>query len=150
MKQLRIYVDTSVFGGCFDSEFESESRALFQMARDGIVKILVSDITDKELSLAPPIVKAEYNSLQARHIEPLLSSSESEKLRDSYIERGVVGKNQIDDAHHVAIATIANADLIVSWNFKHIVHIEKIHGFIAVNIEEGYKPIEIRSPKEVV
>lgn len=72
------------------------------------------------------------------------------QLRDSYLEWGVIGNKQIDDAHHVAIATIANADLIVSWNFKHLVHIEKIRGFNAVNIQQGYKPIEIRSPKEVV
>ena len=55
-----------------------------------------------------------------------------------------------DDAHHVAIATAERVDMIVSWNFQHIVHFDKIRGFNAVNLREGYSPIEIRSPKEVV
>ena len=150
MKQLRIYVGTSVFGGCFDIEFQEESCAFFRMARDRVIKLLVSDITDKELSLAPSTVQEEYHSLKTEWIEPLVSSLESENLRNSYVEHGVVGLNQITDAHHVAIATIANADLIVSWNFKHLVHIEKIRGFNAVNLKEGYQLVEIRSPKEVV
>ena len=77
-------------------------------------------------------------------------SPESELLRDRYLAAGVVGPASVDDAHHVALATIAHADLIVSWNFKHIVHFEKIRGFNAVNLREGYQTIEIHSPKEVV
>ena len=50
----------------------------------------------------------------------------------------------------MALATIAKADMIVSWNFRHIVHYDKIRGFNAVNLREGYLPIDIRSPLEVV
>jgi hypothetical protein len=56
----------------------------------------------------------------------------------------------MDDAHHVAIATVARVDVIVSWNFRHIVHFDKIRGFNAVNFREGYPAMEIRSPKELV
>ena len=48
------------------------------------------------------------------------------------------------------LAAVARADLIVSWSFKHIVHVEKIHRFNAVNLMEGHPTIDIRSPREVI
>jgi len=54
------------------------------------------------------------------------------------------------DLVHIALATVYNVDLLVSWNFKHIVHYSKISQFNAVNIEQGYKPLVIYSPREVV
>lgn len=80
----------------------------------------------------------------------LRRSPESERMRDLYIQARVVGAKSKDDAHHVAIATVAQADMIVSWNFRHIVHFDKIIGFNSVNLREGYSTIEIRSPREVV
>ena len=77
-------------------------------------------------------------------------TAESEQLRDAYLAAGVVGPAAMNDAHHVALATVARADLIVSWNFRHIVHVEKIRRFNAVNLMEGYVTIDIRSPREVV
>ena len=77
-------------------------------------------------------------------------SGEAVQLRDAYLEAEVVGGTHGNDAYHVALATVARADLIVSWNFKHIVHFDKIRGFNAVNLREGYLPMEIRSPREVV
>lgn len=150
MKRLRVYVDTSVIGGCCDEEFSEESRVLMQMAREGKVTVLISDILVDELELAPAQVQAEFAALPPDSLEPLSSSEETEQLRDAYLEAEVLGLDHANDAHHVALATVARADLIVSWNFKHIVHLEKIRGFNAVNLREGFVPIEIRSPKEVV
>ncbi len=62
----------------------------------------------------------------------------------------IVGKRYTTDAFHVALATVAGADVIVSWNCKHIVHLEKIRGFNAVNLLNGFANIEIRTPEEVV
>lgn len=50
---------------------------------------------------------------------------------------------------HIALATVADVDLLVSWNFKHIVRFDKIRLFNAVNLEQGYKPLAIHSPREV-
>ncbi|KAA0222400.1 MAG: hypothetical protein KJ057_01230 [Phycisphaerae bacterium] len=83
-------------------------------------------------------------------VEPLTTTPESETLRDAYLRAGVLTAKSSEDAHHVALATVAKADLIVSWNFKHIVHFEQMRGFNAVNLLEGYQTIEIRTPKEVV
>ena len=76
-------------------------------------------------------------------------SAEAVELADAYLNHNVLTQNYRDDARHIAIATVAGADLLVSWNFKHIVHFEKIQRFNAVNIEMGYKPILIYSPREV-
>jgi hypothetical protein len=83
-------------------------------------------------------------------VEAIADSEEVRRLRDLYLADRVVGPAQANDAHHVALATVAKADMIVSWNFKHVVHFEKIRGFNAVNIREGYAPIAIYSPPEVV
>ena len=51
---------------------------------------------------------------------------------------------------HIALATVADVDVVVSWNFRHVVRFEKIRRiFNAVNLELGYKPIQIYSPREV-
>jgi hypothetical protein len=55
-----------------------------------------------------------------------------------------------DDALHVALATVTRCDKIVSWNFRHIVHSDKIRYYHAVNLMQGYDLIEIFSPKEVI
>lgn len=150
MKRLRIYIDTSVVGGCFDEAFSEESGALFQMAREGKIILLVSDLLAEELELAPPEVQKEFGDLPPENLEATTRSQETERLRDVYLAAKVVNPSHKNDAHHVALATVAGADLIVSWNFKHIVHFDKIRGFNAVNFKEGYALIEIRSPKEVV
>jgi hypothetical protein len=71
-------------------------------------------------------------------------------LCEAYLEAGVVTPQSSNDAHHVALATVARADVIVSWNFRHIVHLDRIRRFNAVNLRDGYPLIDIRSPKEIV
>ena len=150
MKRRRVYVDTSVVGGCLDEEFAEESLALLAMARRGEIILLVSDTLLDELADAPPDVGAVLDSVPPEHIEFLTRSDEVFGLRDRYLERGIVGPKSADDALHVAFATVARVDLFISWNFKHIVHYDKIRKFNGVNLVEGYPTIEIRSPKEVV
>ncbi len=66
-----------------------------------------------------------------------------------YIEEKVVGKTSLADCQYIALATINNVDVLASWNFKHIVNLERIRGYNSINIREGYKMIEIRTPKEI-
>ena len=150
MKQPRIYVDTSVIGGCLDLAFETESQLLIDMARQGAVSLLISDLVAEELLQAPPAVREILATLPDECIERVFITPETESLRDSYLAREVVGPRSASDAHHVAIATVCRADMIVSWNFRHLVHYEKIRHFNSVNLHEGYGTIEIYSPKEVV
>jgi len=150
MKTLRIYLDTSVIGGCCDTEFAEASCRLIEMVKRGEVILLISALLAEELENAPPDVQAILDDLPRQSLEFVSESAESRRLRDHYLAAAVVGPAHATDAHHVALATVSRADLIVSWNFKHIVHFDKIRGFNAVNLRDGYAPIAIYSPLEVV
>ena len=150
MKKLRVYIDNSVVGGCFDEEFAEGSNALFEMAREGKMLLVVSDLLLSELEPAPPRVRDLFYSMPASALERMEESEEAVRLHAEYVATGVVGKASWKDALHVANATVAGVDVIVSWNFQHIVHFDRIRGFNAVNLREGYGILAIHSPKEVV
>ncbi len=111
---------------------------------------LISDITTAELSRAPRGVREILDGVPSKHIEKVYLDEEAKELSTSYIREKVVPKRFLADSQHIAIATVAKADVIISWNFKHIVNIERIRGFNSVNIKLGYGTMEIRSPWEVV
>lgn len=146
----RVYVDTSVVGGCHDAEFAAESVALFEMARRRELTLVLSDLLFQELEDAPDQVFAVLTDLPAEAYLLVSTTDEAELLRRQYAAAGILAPAYQDDALHVAIATVSKADLIVSWNFKHLVHVDKIRRFNAVNLVAGYPAIDIRSPKEVV
>ena len=149
MKPLTIYVDTSVFGGMFDEEFDVPSKAFFHLVRCGRFELLVSDISRREIALAPPQVQKHFEETLG-FMRLVVIDEEVLALRDAYVAAGIVSEKSADDAAHVAVATIAKADLIVSWNFKHMVHVDKIRAYNSVNITHGYQWIDIRSPLEVI
>ena len=150
IKRPRVYIDTSVIGGCFDHEFREDSSALFQNAQDGAIQLVVSDLLAAEIENAPETVKDFYASLPEGLLEVVSAGTEADALQQAYLAEGVVGPAREDDAMHVAIATASRCDIIVSWNFRHIVHYDKIRMYNAVNLREGYAIIAIHSPTEVV
>jgi predicted nucleic acid-binding protein len=150
MKKLRVYLDTSVIGGCFDDEFKHWSNGLFEDFKTGLFLPVISSITSFEIEKgAPAFVKEKYLLLFDYNVEIIKLTKEADELAEKYIKKGIISSNYLEDALHIAIATIANIDVLVSWNFKHIVHYDKIRLFNGVNIELGYKPIAIYSPREV-
>jgi hypothetical protein len=149
MRKSRVYVDTSVIGGCCDSEFQEWSNGLLDDFEAGRYALLLSSLTDAEIEDAPEEVKDVYHRFRELALEVLDLSDEAMGLADEYLQHGIIPENFLDDARHIAIATVAAADILVSWNFKHIVHYDKIQKFNAVNLEIGYKPISIHSPREV-
>ncbi|MCK4341383.1 MAG: hypothetical protein KAY37_06640 [Phycisphaerae bacterium] len=149
MRTQSAYIDTSVFGGVFDEEFETPSKSFFDLARAGRFLLLVSDVTRREIALAPDHVREHFDTLLAfMRLVPV--DERVLALRDAYLAARILAPQWADDATHVAAATVAEADLIVSWNFRHIVHFDKIRLYNAVNALEGYRPLEIRSPLEVI
>jgi hypothetical protein len=72
------------------------------------------------------------------------------QLAEKYMEQKIVSKNYYSDALHIAVATVIGVDVLVSWNFKHIVNLDKIKLFNSVNLREGYNMLEIRTPREVI
>lgn len=148
--RIRIYVDTSVLGGCLDDEFREDSLALLEMARRGDALLLISSHLADELVDAPEEVKVVFAALPEECLERVNVSGEALELQEAYLAAGILAPTSADDALHVAIATVARADLIVSWNFRHIVHFDRIRRFNAINLFHGYPAVDIRSAKEVV
>ena len=147
---MRVYLDTSVFGGCCDVEFAEESLRVVKGIREGKLTCIVSAVVFAELEAAPENVRKIPLALPARYLQRVELTDDVYDLRDAYLKSGVLGPGRADDALHVAAATVARADAIVSWNFRHIVRLDKIKGFNRVNLELGFGHLTIVSPKEVV
>lgn len=148
-RQIRVYADTSVYGGVYDEEFADASTLFFDQVRSGDFTLYISEVVHKELEVAPDKVNGLFQEML-----PLCNLAEINEnaleLQQAYIKEGILSEKWYDDALHVAIATVADCDVIVSWNFKHIVNFQKIPMFNAVNVLNGYKPIAIHSPVEVI
>ncbi len=146
----RIYLDTSVFGGYFEPEFELWTKILFDQINKGSYKIIYSRLTDIELTPTPEKVRELATSIPEKALEYIDISNDATELAQKYIEENVVGKTSLADCIHIALATLHNADILVSWNFKHIVNINRIRGYNSVNYKLGHKILEIRTPREIL
>jgi len=144
----RIYIDTSVFGGYFDEEFAEHTIPLFDRLKNNEFTLLFSSVTQDELENAPDKVKELVKSIKTDSTEFLDTTDEAVDLATEYITEKVVGQTSYADCLHIALATINRADFLVSWNFKHIVNVQRIRGYNSINIKNGYRQIEIRSPRE--
>lgn len=149
-KKLNLYIDTSVIGEYFDEEFEMETKLLFQSILNNEFHLIYSSVTEDELINAPKKVRELLNSIPNENKTRIDLTEEAVMLGDTYIVENVVGKTSREDCFHIALATIHKADILVSWNFKHIVNVMRIRGYNAVNIKLGYTTIDIRSPKELI
>jgi len=149
MRPIRTYVDTCVFGGAFDVEFAAASNRFFTMAKEGAFDLTVSAVVMLELTDAPSQVIELVTSMRERLIV-LDATPEIYALQQRYLDEGILTPKWEDDALHVAMATVAACDVMVSWNFKHIVNFRKIHQYNQVNQAMGYQPIDIRTPEEVI
>ena len=150
MKQQRIYIDTSIVGGFFDTEFEKETKMLFQRLENKEIIFVISTVLGKELEDAPLHVKNLLDHYDKTSFEKVVLTDEAKVLAEKYIVEKVVGETSLDDCRHIALATINNVDVLASWNFKHIVNLKRIIGYNAVNLKNGYKILEIRNPKELI
>jgi hypothetical protein len=146
----RIYLDTSVFGGYFDPEFELWTKILFEKILKGDYSIIFSRMTDIELEPAPERIKNLVISIPKDIIEFIDITDQATDLAEEYLKENVVGKTSRADCIHIALATLNNADILVSWNFKHIVNVHRIRGYNAVNYKLGHKLLEIRTPREII
>ena len=146
----RVYTDTSVIGGCLDPEFQVSSTQLFHLFISGRATMVLSDLTLLELQGAPPPVKAVVAGVPAAHREDLELTQEATDLAQRYIREGVLDASKWVDSQHIAMATVSRVDVLVSWNFKHIVNLQRIRGYNSVNLKSGYPLLEIRTPQEVI
>ena len=149
MKQ-RIYIDTSVVGGYFDEEFKEATIKLFERLDNNEITFVISDLLDLELLNAPPHVQEHLLKYSPDKFERIELTQDAIQLAETYITEKVVGKTSLEDCRHIALATINKVDVLASWNFKHIVNLDRIKGYNSVNLRLGYSIIEIRSPKDLV
>ena len=148
-KVLRIYVDSSAVGGAFNKRTAQETRPFWDAVQRGEIIVIVSDVLKNEAAAAPQRVRDFLDLLPESQVERVASTDESDALAERYITENVVGPTSLDDCKHIALATLANADVLVSWNFKHIVNVKRIRGYNSVNMKLDYPQIDIRTPYEV-
>ena len=145
----RVYIDTSVIGGWLDEEFHEHSEHLFADFEAERLRAVVFNITIAEIAQAPERVRSLLDRPALQKLEKVYLDEEAVLLAEAYIKEGIVGEANRVDAQHIAIATVQRVDVLVSWNFQHIVKWSRIRAFNSVNIKLGYPQLEIRSPQEV-
>jgi predicted nucleic acid-binding protein len=145
----RIYVDTSVLGGCFDAEFSAWSNGLVEDFRRGVFRAVLSDVIAEEIGRAPATVQAIHQELLNLGAEVVSISSDVLHLVAAYEARAILGPRFRNDLLHIALATVASVDVLVSWNFRHIVRLDRIQLFNEVNAAQGRAILTIYSPREV-
>lgn len=149
-KPQKFYFDTSVFGGLFDVEFSLPTQKLFDSVLSGKAICVFSNLTETELANAPQAVRQYFADLPTQYTERVLITDEILVLAQQYVAEKVVGQTSFDDCIHIAAATVYKADILVSWNFKHIVNVYRIRGYNSINMRLNYHTLEIRSPKEII
>lgn len=147
---MRLYLDTSVIGGYYDAEFSEWTKPLIEDILNGEHIAIISDITIMEIRDAPRSVNQLLEKLINSSSELVTSNEQTDKLASYYLKEGALTRKSIEDAQHIALATYNNVSAVVSWNFKHIVNMDRIRLFNSVNLKYGYGLIDIRSPREVI
>ena len=147
---LNVYTDTSVIGGCFDNEFKDHSQALWEEFKNGTKKLILSDLVRMELDGARKEVKAKLTEVPLIYKVNIKTTVKASKLAKIYIAEGALSNKCYNDALHIALATLHSADILASWNFKHIVNLDRIKLYNSINLRMGYRLIEIRTPREIL
>lgn len=149
MRPIRVYLDTCVFGGAFDVEFAHATQAFFAQVRSGRFHLVVSALVLDEVVSAPLTVRDLLTEM-LHYAETVYPTEEALQLQTAYLGAGILTPKWADDALHVALATVTQCNVIISWNFRHIVHFQKVPQYNAVNVLNGYGTIAINTPAEVL
>lgn len=147
---MKVYTDTSVIGGYFDKEFQEWSVALWDEFLQGTKHIMFSELTAQELEFAREEIRNLINEIPTENRTDITISNEAITLAETYIREGALTNKSYNDALHIALATLNNADVLASWNFKHIVNLDRIRLYNSINLRLGYRMIEIRTPREIL
>ena len=153
MRELpeRVYVESSVVSGVFDSnDHPVRVKPFWDAVFAGKIRVVLSDTLEDEIALAPQHVREFYRTIPESQIEQIVATDESNRLSARYIAEGIVTENSKNDSRHVALASVARVDVLVSFNCTHIVKLNRIRKYNAINVLLGYPTIEIRTPDEVI
>ncbi len=150
---MRLYLDTSVLGALTDREDPRRveiTRRLFRAVTQGRHAGVISNVVQEELELAPTELQQEIlHEIRLIEFELVVEDAASRRLFTEYVATRVVPFRFRNDLRHVAVATAAMVDALVSWNFRHLVNVRTRRAIHAVNLRLGQPLIEIVSPEEV-
>lgn len=149
-KKIRVYLDTSVVSYLDQQdapEKMSETKEVWDKIKEGNYEVFISTLVIDELQKCQE-PKRTYLLNQLNEIDfTILEVNEGMvRLAEKFIDFGVLKKKSFEDCQHIAAAILSNCDIIVSWNFKHIVNVKTIRGIKVVTTMEGYKDILIYPP----
>jgi len=145
----KVYVDSSIIGGVFDAEFAEHSKKLLREFQAGLYVPVVSVLTEEEMKEAPSFVRQTFQDMR-KYSRFIQLTDDAVALSKQYMKDGKFTRRMLVDTLHIAIASVNKIDILVSWNFRDIVNLNKIVIYNAVNIKSGYPVVEIRNPREIL
>ncbi len=150
MKKLKIYLDTSVYSALYDKRDlnrQNQTEDFWNNIKD--YELYYSDINIEKIDgVADSELKNKLKSL-LKNGKKIDFSPEIKKLTEIYVKEGIIPEKYENDAFHIALTTFHSLDILISWNFKHLVKRKTRIGVNLINLKEGYKPIEILAPPEL-
>lgn len=157
MKKLRIYLDTSVINFLFADD-APELQRITTTFFDRFVKtetyaVYVSDVVIREIHKTPNDIKRKQllDVISEYQLRIVTVNEEIDRLAQLYIEQHIIPPHKLEDAEHIAIATVHQMDVLLSWNFKHLANIKKQRAICAINEQENYcYPLILTNPMEVM
>lgn len=147
-RKIKLYLDTSVPNAYFDeknSHRQEITRQFWLQLKE--YQVFISNLVIREMK-ATGDEKLRGNLINlVKDFESLSTKSEEIKiLSEEYVSRRIIPVKHIEDAVHIAVVTVNSIDILVSWNFEHIVKLKTKREVNAVNVLLGYNPIEIVEP----
>jgi predicted nucleic acid-binding protein len=154
MRKLSVYVETSVWSQAFAEDVPDIRKAteqFFAEARDGKNDLFISVVVLREIARANEELATQLRRLVDEFAPVVLNfDDDMDRLAQAYLEHGVVPPSKIEDAQHVAAAVASDLDVLVSWNYRHLVNVRRREEFHQISVMNGYyKPLQIVTPPEV-
>lgn len=150
IKKLKVYLDTSVVSYLYQEdalEKMQDTLSLWKLFKEGIYEVYVSDIVFREIDKCSEkklnILLDYLDQIEYHEVE---TDSNTIELARKFIDFGILKKKSFDDCQHIAAAILAGCDIIISWNFKHIVNAKTVKGVKIITTLEGYKDLLIYPP----
>jgi predicted nucleic acid-binding protein len=154
MKRLKIYLDTSVISHLDAPDVpdrEADTKRLWEEIRKGTFEVFISPVVMAEIERCYEPKQANMKSQLSAIVYTMLEkNAEISDLAPRYVEAGILRPKSLNDCFHIAYACVYNCDVVVSWNFKHLVNYKTMAGVKGVNALAGYKEMPIYSPTMLI
>lgn len=154
MQKLKVYLDTSVISYLYQEDAQEKMQdtlQLWERFKEQQYEVYISDIVINEISDCTEEklnILMDYMDQIEYHL--IATDEDTVGLAEKFIDFGILKQKSFDDCQHIASAILAGCDIIISWNFKHIVNIKTIRGVKVITTLEGYKDLLIFPPSALL